>query len=420
MTRIQPTPKPHPASRVTPRPLPAIFRQAYGSEEEATNLVQTLEHDPLFRILHDEGIIRKLRVLGTIPYDQYALHMIERAVEFVKRHDLDRHSEWKHALLGHYSHNQLSIWAQDWQVPEEELRRVLWFLRLQPQPARGMSQPLGNSVDQVPGANEVAEPEDVIEVAQAFVRRYHLTQQDFIDYVLSGDYGSAELAGRFKCSLQEAEQLQEVLTRLELRKILMSSEPHAGSQNVRSAADQIVAQVQAQPGKELLVRFLDEQATVCYSIDHAALEAWRSRTARTQEVRSLLGRIRAVNERFGAVRAIIHRVCALQKEFIASSDPLDLRPVTQAEVARHVGCHRSVVSRVIRAKVLQTDHGQYALSEFMPGMREVIELVAEAHPEWTDQEISEYLSDRFGIRLSRRGVNYHRQPHAEAGPDRRC
>lgn len=417
-----PTPKPRPATETkqttSQRSVSGVFRRAFGSEEDALRLLRDLEQDSLFRTLLSEGVVRRFHLRGVIPYNEYADYMIERAVAFVRKHSLDSRPEWRNALLSRNSDPvALSRWAAAWRVPEGELRRVLGFLRSQAAPRREptISDPSLYGSGSAP--SDAEELSNVIEIAAAFVRRHGLSQQEFVDCVLSGNAPSAEIASRFACSVDEAVELCAAVSRFHILEAFdqAPTSRQGATGGTPQVSKLVVAHAEVHRTTGLRLQILDERLTARYSINRDALRAWGA-TESNDQLRDIVDRISAINERCGAMHVLLHTTCSLQRDFIASGDLIDMRPLFQAEVARRIQYHRSVVSRLVREKLIETPHGRYELAELMPGPGEVIARTACAHPDWTDARIAQHLFDRFAVRLSRRVVNYHRRVRLATEP----
>jgi RNA polymerase sigma-54 factor len=231
-----------------------------------------------------------------------------------------------------------------------------------------------------------------------------------VDYLLSGRYSARQIAERFGCTVAEAQALIEALDRLELQEML--GEPTVALPSpvtpTKISDEQLLAEVWVDEMGQLRWRFIDAHLTQRYLVDRQRLEEWKRQHGENAELPQLLTALQALNERNGTIAMLLQTLCRLQRDFLRTGNPLDLRPLTQAEVARQIGCHRSVVCRLIKGQWLKTPHGRIALVELFPSRREVIARLHSAFPHWSDRQIADYLRERFGIRLSRRAVTYHR------------
>ncbi len=401
----------HPHLKPTVRRPSPLWQQAFASAKEAQHLAHWLETHPLFRALQSEGIIRKVRWTRYLPCERYLAYMERHAIAFVHRHRLYERPEWQLLLTHPNAEEFLGDLAKRWELPERELRRVVRFLRAQPKLPQELliADVIGEEVPVVPTVDE-GDFSEVIDLAIAFVRRYGISQQDFADYLLSGRYSARQIAERFGCTVAEAQALLEALDRLELQEML--GEPTVALPSLvtpsKIPAEQLLAEVWVDEWGQVRWRFMDAQLTQRYLVDRQRLEEWKRQHGENAELPQLLAALQALNERSGTMASLLQTLCRLQRDFLRTGNPLDLRPLTQAEVARQIGCHRSVVCRLIKGQWLKTPHGRIALAELFPSRKEVVNRLHAAHPEWSDRQIANYLRERFGIRLSRRAVTYHR------------
>jgi hypothetical protein len=411
MLKTKPKTDTHPNLKLAIRRPSPLWQQAFASAKEAQHLAHWLETHPLFRALQSEGVIRKVRWTRFLPYERYLAYMERHAIAFVHRHRLYERPEWQLLLTHPDAEEFLSDLAKRWELPERELRRVVRFLRTQPKPPQELLiADVSPEEVSAPLAIGEADFSEVVDLAIAFVRRYGISQQDFVDYLLSGRYSARQIAERFGCTVAEAQALIEALDRLELQEML--GEPTVALPSpvtpTKISDEQLLAEVWVDEMGQLRWRFIDAHLTQRYLVDRQRLEEWKRQHGENAELPQLLTALQALNERNGTIAMLLQTLCRLQRDFLRTGNPLDLRPLPQAEVARQIGCHRSIVCRLIKGQWLKTPHGRLALVELFPSRREVIARLHSAFPDWSDRQIADYLRERFGIRLSRRAVTYHR------------
>lgn len=405
-------PKPRQSTQIKTKPIKRpseIFQMAFQSEEKAQQLSDWVERHPLFQTLLAEGIIRKVLLQGFIPPERYITYMERYVSAFIRRYRLHEHPEWQKFLTHPDAEKFISQWAQKWGVSEQELRRVLRFLRSHPKERREqlLTDVIGET--ELVASTDFGDLSDIIEIASEFVHRYRLSQQDFVKYVMSGRFSARQIADRFGCSPAEAQALLNALDRLEILEMIGAMEQSSEViRPVPTATETLLAEAWVDEQGKLHLHFLNDCHTPRYLIDRSRLEAWRERHGEDQELNKLLEAIYALNERSGVLATITYTVCLAQRAFLASGNLLDLRPLSQADIARQTGYNRSVICRLVRGQVIKTPYGRFTLMELMPSRKEVISRLINANPDWTDGQISDELRRRFGINLSRRAVNYHR------------
>jgi len=147
-----------------------------------------------------------------------------------------------------------------------------------------------------------------------------------------------------------------------------------------------------------------------YAIDPQPLGELADPSARV-EAEEMVALLRHINQR----RSVQCRVVALlfekQRAYLASGDELDLLPLGQADIARELGEHQSTVSRAVRGRYLDTPYGTHELQFYCQRKRDVIVRLSAAHPEASDTDLQEILASRYGCRIARRTVAYHRAAH---------
>lgn len=391
------------------RPPSGFLRQALSSELEARRIAAELEEHPVFRVLAASGVIKKLRI-GRIRYDRYVSYQLENAVALVKHYKLDTQEEWHRALAVPDVEDRIESWAVQWQIPEMTLRRLLRVLREHRMASRIDSG--GRDLSEIAAMGSAVDIQKTIEVATKIVCQYGLSRELFQQLVLTGDYGPLELAERIGCQPIEAARILEISTEIEIANAFEQgnlTDTRRDSQVCSAANEELIAHVALDSDGKLDVSILDMSIRSRYSIDSDRLANWLSMHRLDEDSRVVLERIRALNEWSSTVALIIQTICVYQQAFLVSGDSMDLRPLSNAEVGRLATCHRSVVSRFVGTQLLSTPSGTHSLVELVASRHRVIANISKKHPDWTGRRISEYVSERLGIKLSHRTANYHRQ-----------
>ncbi len=392
---------------MSPRRLSDLFRQAFQSEAQAKELAEWVEQHPLFQILNSKGIIHKMPLREIIPSDRYAAYIERCAIQFVHQYKLYERPEWEQMWNDPDAEAHLGGWAKQMGVPENELRGVFRFLKAQPLYRREtLLEDIPNKAEPVATA-DMEEIDHVVRAVSELVHRYGLTQQEFADYVLSGRCSARELSDRFGCPLAEAKNLLDSIDRLCILGEISSPSVSlpSGAPAVGSTGEALLPEAWVDDHGSLHLRFLSNQRR--YVIDWQRLNEWKKSESAGEELRQFLEAVQALNERGNALANIVRTVCSVQKSFIASGNLLDLGPLSQSEVARLTGYHRSVVCRLTREQWIMTPHGRFVIRQLMPRLQEVIGRLAEAHPDWGNRQIAEYLQQCFGVVVSHRDVSYH-------------
>jgi len=117
-----------------------------------------------------------------------------------------------------------------------------------------------------------------------------------------------------------------------------------------------------------------------------------------EKLRQALWVLKAIQHRQATLLSLARALVMLQHEYLLHGIG-SLRALTQEEVAKHLGCHPSTVSRAIAGKTIQTPHGVLPLEAFFGG--------GIAHPEQED------------VRLSSRSIQAELQQLIDAEPPAR-
>lgn len=119
-------------------------------------------------------------------------------------------------------------------------------------------------------------------------------------------------------------------------------------------------------------------------------------------------RARYINQRLSALSRLITTLCESQREYLATGDARLLKPLAQAALARDLGEHPSMVSRLIRGKMIETPWGKIPLLFLCQSKTDVVARLIAQHPGLTDQEVVMRLREEYSCFIARRTVAYHR------------
>jgi len=183
-----------------------------------------------------------------------------------------------------------------------------------------------------------------------------------------------------------------------------------------------------------------------YLIDEGGMRRWRQSqslsAAEEEEILALRRQLRLINTRNRLTHMILMGIAEHQKAYLASGDPLDLKPLSQVALAEWIRSEgqgdsrflphgsklelvdNSMISRLTRGMSVLSPQGQdIPLRDFFPSTRDVhkrmIEAILDEEKEqirrgdieraYTDEEIKEKLKERYGVSISRRTVSVCRQ-----------
>ena len=388
------------------------------SEKEFRSYVDSLETHPAFDRLMSDGVIAKVRLRGKIPREKYEAFMDEQMMDYLTFFGITNHDEWERDFLSAHAMERAPEIAEKYGAPIGDTLRFLRYLSSTG--ASNISGVLSSggrsesnerpSMDDTMSGAALVDLTEIIETTRAFVERYDVSEQEFLDLVLSGEATAETLAQHFECSTREAEEVLEAADRVYLAQGYEGAGqmPDRKAQPARpvNSNDEPVAFVRVNEG-ELAIQFHhDSVYTQRYRIKPGAIKELKKDAP--EDARDLLMRARYINQRLSALSRLITQLCELQIEYLESGDVRKLKPLAQAALARDLGEHPSMVSRLIRKKFIETQWGKIELIFLCQSKTDVVARLIAQHPSLTDQEVVTRLRDDYECFIARRTVAYHR------------
>lgn len=387
------------------------------TEREFRTYVEGLETHPAFEKLISEGVISKVRLRGKIPREKYEAFMDEQMMHFLSFYGITHHDGWERDFLSPHANERAQEIANKYGAPIGETLRFLRYLsstgssHLSSVLASrgGGTEDRRPAVDDTVAGGSLVDLSEIIETTRDFVERYEVSEQEFLDLVLGGETSPEELSEHFGCSLREAEEVLEAADRVYLAQNYETSgsSPDKKAGNSRFVQnDDPVAFVQVHDGQLAIQFHNDSIYTQRYRIRPGATKELK--LAIPIEARELLMRARYINQRMSALSRLITTLCEAQLEYLTSGDARLLKPLAQAALARDLGEHPSMVSRLIRGKMIETQWGKIPLLFLCQSKTDVVARLIAQHPQLTDQEVVSKLREDYGCFIARRTVAYHR------------
>lgn len=154
--------------------------------------------------------------------------------------------------------------------------------------------------------------------------------------------------------------------------------------------------------------------------DKAAADFLKEKSAQAEEF------ISSVEQRKVVLTSTMNLLAKIQRKYLASGDPADLKPLTQKEVSEMLGIDETVMSRIVNQKYVQTDFGTVLLKDFFVHtttsnaegeevtteevkrqLRQIVDAEDKSAP-LTDVQIQAMLRER-GLDLARRTIAKYRE-----------
>ena len=388
------------------------------SEKEFRSYVDSLETHPAFDRLMSDGVISKVHLRGKIPREKYEAFMDEQMMDYLTFFGITNHDEWERDFLSAHAMERAPEIAEKYGAPIGDTMKFLRYLsstgasNMASVMASGGGERGGErpSMDDTMSGVALVDLTEIIETTRTFVERYDVSEQEFLDLVLSGEATAESLAAHFDCSALEAEEVLEAADRIYLAQGYEGAGqmPDRKAQPARAvnSNDEPVAFVQVNDG-ELAIQFHhDSVYTQRYRIKPGAIKDLKKDAP--EDARDLLMRARYINQRLSALSRLITQLCELQIDYLESGDVRKLKPLAQAALARDLGEHPSMVSRLIRKKFVETQWGKIELIFLCQSKTDVVARLIAQHPTLTDQEVVARLREEYECFITRRTVAYHR------------
>lgn len=392
------------------------------TEREFRSYVDSLENHPAFDKLISEGVLSRVRLRGRIPRERYEEFMDEQLMAFLTFYGVTNHEGWEKDFLSPHAMERATEIAAKYGAPLGELVRYLRYLassdagNLSNALSRGGGFSKGDDerpgMDETIAGGEMVDLTEIIETTRDFVTRYSVSEQDFLDYVLGGEFDAEELSEHFGCSLREAEEILDAADRVYMAQGYETS----GQMPVKKAGPSRHMQ---NDDPVAFVQIIDDEVAIQFHHDSVYTQRYRIRPGSAKdlkemeadvppEARELLMRARYINQRLSALSRLITTLCEQQKDYLKSGDVRQLKPLAQAALARELGEHPSMVSRLIRGKMIETPWGKIPLLFLCQSKTDVVARLIAQHPELTDQEVVSRLRENYDCFIARRTVAYHR------------
>ncbi|RYX85927.1 hypothetical protein EON83_04000 [bacterium] len=394
------------------------------TEREFRSYVDTLETNPAFERLMSDGLISRVRLRGKIPREKYEEFMDEQMMDYLSFYGITHHDGWEKDFLSQHALERAPEIANKYGAPIGDTLRFLRYLTstgsggLSGVLSRGSGGRSGGGGDEersptmedTVAGGALVDLGEVIETTRDFVERYEVSEQEFLDYVLGGEYDADEIAEKFGCSLREAEEVLEAADRVYMAQGYeasgMTPDKKAAPARAVTSNDEPVAFVSIKEG-DLAIQFHNDSIyTQRYRIKPGALKELKKEAP--EDARDLLMRARYINQRLSALSRLITTLCQSQTDYLGSGDARQLKPLAQAALARDLGEHPSMVSRLIRGKHIETPWGKIPLLFLCQSKTDVVARLIAQHPQLTDQEVVSKLREEYDCHIARRTVAYHR------------
>lgn len=244
--------------------------------------------------------------------------------------------------------------------------------------------------------------------------------KDFVKDLLK-TFCAGEIARECDLTIEEVEKLNSFMDGFYLRAESGRLSPGQGRERIYYST---IASIEKEDDGFSIGFFLPEAVEGRYIIDFERFEEMEKRGEFDRDelgrIKALFDKLRLVNSRKTIVYQIVQSILELQREYLRSGRPKDLKLLTQASLSKKIGGDPSMISRAISRKAIRTPQGrEISLKTFFPTekelrkqlIRQIIDREETAirggviRKPYSDGEITKKLKEDYGLSISRRSVS---------------
>jgi len=249
----------------------------------------------------------------------------------------------------------------------------------------------------------------------------------FSKFLYGGDLKIKEITDRCHLSSRETEIFKDFINKFQIQSVFELS-PSSSSSSSFSLNLFKVAAIEKEENS-LVICPLEKESYLIkgkYSINYERFQELIGgkvfTPSETNRISAFFKKLNLINRRMTTLYQIIHYLKEIQHKFFESGDPKDLVPLTQSEIAYHIGVNPSSVSRAIANKSILTPQGKEKPLKFFFSKKRLekffLEILKEEEKEikkgtlsrpFSDEEIKKRLKKRYNLNLSRRTVCKYRE-----------
>lgn len=226
------------------------------------------------------------------------------------------------------------------------------------------------------------------------------------------DMSPKELAERCQLSVQEVRKISSFMDEFSIHsQFFFPSTIRSGSKITYHK----IASIEKGDQDDLIIGCLSTDfARGKYTIDYERLNQLQRKGIFSQQemekISKLLRSLELINIRKNVIYQIVQWIVEVQRRYLESGDPQELKPFSQKGLAARIGVNSSLICRALQNRSIETPLGhERPLKFFLPSRKEVRkELIRQIWKEerpLSDEQIRIKLKERFGLSVSRRSVN---------------
>jgi hypothetical protein len=398
------------------------------SELEFRKYISDVESDAVFGQLVSEGWVRKVHFRGRIPHHLYQEFQDKEFMEFLRKYDITNRAGWESDFFDVNARRKAEELSARYRVPRGELIKSLEYCRHLQLSWTGREDEISRdflSLDETdrfrpPEAPQMSvQSDELLAVLADLLEQYSISEEDFVEYFLSGNQETFDIARDLEIDVNVVEDILEALEKVQLLSSMQVNVVERPELKSDPAAQRIavVKRMEDPPRAEMQID-ANEQYGFRYDIKQPGEQIGKKEAA-------LIEKLRMINQRRTLTFRVISFIYEYQYPYFVSGNELYLKPLNQARIAKEVGEHESTISRILKNKSLETPEGVFQIRFFCQSKKEVIKRIIQIREAadldsgtrsepFSDAEIAEILEKEYDTRISRRTVTYYRNKIAEA------
>jgi hypothetical protein len=391
------------------------------SEAELRKYIVEIESSPAFNKMLSNGIVKKVGFRGRIPSHIYQEFQDREFMDFLKKYEVSEKFGWETDFFDKKAIRNIAQLSQKYSIPKGDLAKALEYCKNLQLSWQGMEKEDFTSfisLDDTERFHQIEDTKSVIESDRTvseladIIERYEISEQDFIEYFLSGSFEPFDIARDLDLDLNCVEEIIDLVDRVNIINSMQVNVVDRQQSIVKKDTKPIavIKRLNNPPRAEIQID-ADEEYSCRYNIE--------KNSHISDDEQALIDKLKMINQRRSLVFKIIRFIYKYQYMYFVSMNPCHLKPLSQAQIAREMGEHESTISRILRHKYIETDEGIVSFKFFCQNKGEIIARIinirekkaidsGERNKPFSDAEIADILEKEYGIKVSRRTVTYYR------------
>lgn len=392
------------------------------NETEFRRYITDIESNPVFKNMVSNGVIRKIGFRGRIPSHVYQEFQDKQFIDFLKRYEISDKVSWESDFFDKKALRNVNELSKKYNVPRGKLIRAIEYCQYLQLSWTGKEKESYTSLISLDDTdrfrdfedtNTASDPDESITELSEVIERNKISEQDFVEYFLSGNAEPFDIARDLDLDLDIVEEIIELVEKVNIINSMQINivDRQESSQKNDVKVIAFIKKLQNPPRAEIQINSEEE-----YSFRYNIKSDWDKFN---NDEESLIDKLKMINQRRSLTFRVVQFIFQYQYMYFVGINPCHLKPLCQAEIARETGEHESTISRILRHKYIETEEGNISLKYFCQSKGEIIQRIIQIREveeirsnkrqnPYSDAEIADILEKEYGTKVSRRTVTYYR------------